>query len=335
MHAESFTDASQAEGKNVLIVGGGKSAIDCAIVAGKVGKSSTLLSRAAHWPVPRYLANLVPFKWATYSRFGHFTLNKHYDVTNPLAHIGHAIGMPFKYVYWRIVETMFKIQFKLTGDRVPKSKIDIDLFSGGQILNYDYREALKSGSVTDLYGSIKQYTENGVELKDGRVIETDMVVMGTGFTKDYSYFDEETLANLNIQDDGLYLYRNIIPPNVDNLAFVGGEVSTFNNILTQALQCLWLKKTMSKEINMPTTSDMQKAMDTEITWKRSWMPRTKSRAAIFQLHKMKYHDQLCKDMKVSHRRKSNPISEVFSPYTARDYKDLFGDVVQAEPNKEV
>jgi len=114
--------------------------------------------------------------------------------------------------------------------------------------------------------------------------------MGTGFTKDYSYFDEETLANLNIQDDGLYLYRNIIPPKVDNLAFVGGEVSTFNNILTQALQCLWLKKTLSKEIDMPTTADMQKAMDTEIAWKRSWMPRTKARAAIFQLHKMKYHD---------------------------------------------
>ena len=135
MHAESFSDGKQAEGKKVLVVGGGKSAIDCAVVAGKYGKSSALLSRAAHWPVPRYLANLIPFKWATYSRFGHFTLNKHYDVSNPLAHVGHAIASPFKFVYWRVVETMFKLQFGLRGDRVPKSRIDIDLFSGGQILN--------------------------------------------------------------------------------------------------------------------------------------------------------------------------------------------------------
>jgi len=108
-----------------------------------------------------------------------------------------------------------------------------------------------------------------------------MVVMGTGFTKDYSYFDEETQTKLDRQNDGLYLYRNVLPPKVENLAFVGGEVSTFNNILTQSLQCLWLKKLFTKEVAMPTQAEMQKRMDEEIAWKRSWMPRTGSRAAIF------------------------------------------------------
>ena len=41
---------------------------------------------------------------------------------------------------------------------------------------------------------------------------------------------------LNIDRDGLYLYRNVIPTGLPNLAFVGGEVSTFNNILTHGLQ---------------------------------------------------------------------------------------------------
>jgi dimethylaniline monooxygenase (N-oxide forming) len=107
MHAESFTDGKQAEGKKVIVVGGGKSAIDCAVVAGKYGESSTLLFRHSHWPVPRYLANLIPFKWATYSRFGHFTLNEHYDVS-PVASVLHKVFSPLKYAYWRIVETMFK-----------------------------------------------------------------------------------------------------------------------------------------------------------------------------------------------------------------------------------
>jgi len=43
-------------------------------------------------------------------------------------------------------------------------------------------------------------------------------------------------ARLGIQKDGLYLYRNCLPPAVPGLAFVGSEVSTFNNVLTSGLQ---------------------------------------------------------------------------------------------------
>lgn len=106
------------------------------------------------------------------------------------------------------------------------------MFSGGQILNYDYRDSLKAGKVSDILGGIDHYVENGVILKDGTFLEADMVVMCTGFKKDYSFFDKETTQNLNFEKDGLYLYRSILPPKVDNLAFVGSEVSTFNNILT-------------------------------------------------------------------------------------------------------
>jgi len=41
-------------------------------------------------------------------------------------------------------------------------------------------------------GGIDHYVENGVILKDGSFLEADLVVMGTGFIRDYSYFDKET-----------------------------------------------------------------------------------------------------------------------------------------------
>ena len=37
----------------------------------------------------------------------------------------------------------------------------------------------------------------------------------------------------------------------------------------------------------------------------------------------RYHDQICKDIGVPHRRKGNPLAELFMPYNADDYKDLF------------
>jgi len=323
MHASSFKDGQTAGGKKVVVVGGGKSAIDCAFVASKHGKSSTLLFRHAHWPVPQYLLDLVPFKWGTYSRFGHFMLARHHDV-GALNSIGHTIAAPFKYAWWRIVETMFKFQFGLSGDRVPTTNIDIDVFSGGQILNYDYRDALKKGSVSDRLGSIARYTPSGVELEDGTQLETDLVVFGTGFAKDYSLFDKDTTVKLDRERDGLYLYRSVIPADVPGLAFVGAEVSTFNNILTQALQTRWLKQAWGGDLKLPAPDIMKAEVETEKAWKRSWMPTTGSRAAIFQLHKMKYHDRLCKDMGVAHRRKGgNLLAEAFAPYTADDYKGLF------------
>merc|ERR1719269_269520 len=85
---------------------------------------------SASWPVPRYLLDLVPFKWGTYSRFGHSTLPMHYDIS-PLGMMMHFLAAPLKWLWWRIVELMFRFQFRLSGDLVPSTRIEHDLFSGG------------------------------------------------------------------------------------------------------------------------------------------------------------------------------------------------------------
>merc|ERR1712187_975 len=115
-----------------------------------------------------------------------------------------------------------------------------------------------------------------------------------------------------------------------DLCFVGSEVSTFNNILTQGLQALWLRHVLTGHISLPSVEDMEQVVDIERSWKRSWMPKKGDRAAILQLHKMSYHDQLCGDMGVNpHRKGWNVLAEVFAPYSAADYTNLFprGDEV--------
>merc|ERR1712167_78081 len=70
LHSVDLKDIRQCSGKHVITVGAGKSAFDCAQFSAKVATSSTLLYRTAHWPVPRKILGLVPFQWATFSRFG-------------------------------------------------------------------------------------------------------------------------------------------------------------------------------------------------------------------------------------------------------------------------
>lgn len=175
-----------------------------------------------------------------------------------------------------------------------------------------------------MQASISYFKENSVVLTNGKEIECDMVVYGTGFKKSYHMFDQIVQRKLDIEKDGLYLYRNILPPRVPNLAFIGCEVSTFNNILTHGLQAQWLQRVLSQKIVLPSSGKMTQALEREQAWKRSWMPATNARASIWQLHMMQYHDSLCKDMGTDHRRKGlNVLKEVFVPYEATDYADIF------------
>jgi dimethylaniline monooxygenase (N-oxide forming) len=241
----------------------------------------------------------------------------------PVATWIHAVLVPLKWLFWRIVELMFCVQFSLRGEAVPEIPIEIDLFSGGQILTYEYRDMLKAGHVCGLKGSIEHFVEDGVVLTDGTQIPADVVIYGTGFGKSYALFDEATQRKLAVQRDGLYLYRNIIPPAVPDLAFVGSEVSTFNNILTHGLQAVWLRQLLTGEMRLPAAGVMQQIVEKEQAWKRSWMPASSARASIWQLHMMKYHDNLCKDMQVPCMRKGwNIIAEIFVPYSAGDYQEL-------------
>merc|ERR1712007_289859 len=183
---------------------------------------------------------------------------------------------------------------------------------------------LRAKQVAARKGSIARFTETGIVLDDGSEMSADLVVFGTGFTKSYTYLEPEMVKRLNRQSDGLYLYRNIFPTQVPDLCFIGAETSTFNNILTQGLQAIWLRKVLTGKVVLPSSTAMEAHIAVEQGWKRSWMPSKGDRAAILQLHKMKYHDQLCKDMGVNHKRKGwNIFGECFAPYTAADYRSLF------------
>merc|ERR1711870_42752 len=235
--------------------------------------------------------------------------------------------------WWRIVELMFRFQFGLSGDLVPTTHLDHDVFTGGQILSYEFRDMLRKGKVGAQKGAIARFTKTGVVLTDGSEMDVDMVIFGTGFTKSYAYLEPALRERLNRQSDGLYLYRNMFPMQVPDLCFVGSEVSTFNNILTQGLQALWLKQVLIGQVALPSLEAMEQTIAKELAWKRSWMPKKGDRAAILQLHKMAYHDQLCRDMGVSTFRKGwNLLAEFFAPYSAADYVGLFA---RGETNWEI
>ena len=314
-HSSEFVDASVARDQRVVVVGGGKSAIDCAVAASRCARSVVLVSRTLHWPVPRRILGLIPFQYGTYSRLGHLLLPFHWSVSERAAW-WHRFMEPLKRTVWGLLERIFAWQFGMA--EVPTTPLEVDLFHGGQILTTELREAVAAGRVRHV-----------VDDYEPHVRDADLVVAATGFTKSYSLFDADVRARLDEAPDGLWLYKNVLPPSVDGLAFVGSEVSTFNNPLTQRLQAAWLADLLARRTR-PSEEVMRAYVERERTWKRSWMPDTRSRAALVQLHMTHYHDVLTDDMGWS--RALYRWWEWVLPLTARHYSATEPPSVHGDPS---
>ncbi|KAJ1618809.1 hypothetical protein T492DRAFT_891421 [Pavlovales sp. CCMP2436] len=112
LHSTVLTDASMVKDKRVLVIGGGKSAIDCTMEAAK--KRSTMLFRESHWAAPRLLAWFIPFQYVFLSRFGQLLVSLRkgpfpIGAPNWLTY-AHALLACVMYPVFRIVEELVALQ---------------------------------------------------------------------------------------------------------------------------------------------------------------------------------------------------------------------------------
>lgn len=330
LHVSQLQDRNQLRGKRVAVVGFGKSATDAALESSAVAKQTSIVFRQSNWPVPPLLLNILPFKWAMLNRLTSALIPPYYRAS-PLERYLHTVGKPLVWGWWRIVELLLIAQYRL-GSRgntrpslVPKVPIEFDAFGEAVMLPRPafYRQ-LRSGEIVPIEAEISAFAQNGLHLSNGAVLDIDTVVLATGWESDYGYLAPEVRAALNFADDGLYLFRQMVHPDVDGLAFVG-YASTVTSVLTYNLQARWLADLLDGRHNLPSTSEMHRNIEAQRIWKRKVMPPSKGRAARLLLHMLHYHDELLEDVGVSPLRKRGvfaPFKEVFAPYEPADYRDV-------------
>lgn len=329
MHISSLLERSHLAGKRVAVVGFGKSASDAALEAAAVAAETTLIFRDVHWPVPTRLLGILPFKWAMLNRLTSALLPPYYRPST-LERILHSIGHPLVWLWWRIVEGLLILQFGLHSrgksrlSLVPRLPLEFDAFGEAVMLPRPaFYRALRDGRIEPLKTEIERFTANGVALKNGRHLETDVVVLATGWESDHAWLEPAVHAALGFEEDGLYLYRHVLPADVDGLAFVG-HASTIASVLTYNLQAYWLANVLDGALHLPPREGMRADIEEQKRWKRRCMPFSRGRAARLLLHMQHYHDDLVRDMGLSPLRKRGllaPFKEVFAPYQPSDYRN--------------
>ncbi|KAG2429055.1 hypothetical protein HXX76_011296 [Chlamydomonas incerta] len=323
IHAKHFHDVSVASGRRVLIVGAGKTGMDCAcsLLASRAAASVTLLYRQAHWPIPKRVLGLST-RTLLFSRLGAATLPPYYTAGR-LRTAAAAVTAPLRRLFWKGMEAAISSRFHAARAPPPCMSLPGDLFYGGQVLDESLEQLAGAGSLEPIRGEVNRFVRNGVILQDGSFHAADVVLYCTGYAKTYEYFDGPMRARLGLQKDGLYLYRNCLPPGVPQLAFVGSEVSTYSNIVTQGLQALWLAHVLAGRVALPPPAAMEEDVRAQQVWKRQFVPAQRNRASVLMSYQTHYHDQLLQDMRLHPRRKgANVLSECFGAYTAADYSPL-------------
>ena len=330
IHVSELSNTARLAGKKVAVVGFGKSATDAALESAKVAATTTIIFREAHWPVPPLLLGALPFKWAMLNRLTSTLIPLYYRPTN-LERAVHTLGKPLVWLWWRLVELLLIAQYGL-GSRfgtrlslVPTTPIEIDAFGESVMLpRPDFYRSMRNGRICPLLTKIAHYTPTGLMLQSGIAVDADVVILATGWKSDYGFLSDEVRSRLTFEEDGLYLYRQMIHPGVPNLVFVG-NASTIASILTYSLQARWLGELIKGNHQLPSGETMALVIDKIKTWKRKSMPFSQGRAARLLLHMQHYHDELLTDFGASPLRKTGicaPFKEAFAPYEPNDYRAI-------------
>lgn len=176
LHSSQFTDAALARGKRVLIVGGAKSAIDCAIAAAKAGATSTtLVHRHAHWGTPRLIAWFLPFQYVFLSRLGQLLVSL-FKGALPIGASGclqwfaslSLVHLCMRFVF-RIVEELFALQLAQYGSYRPELDVVADFYGFGCVLSPEFKKMRASREIVLVRGHVDR-VETGSDLAAGDAV---------------------------------------------------------------------------------------------------------------------------------------------------------------------
>ncbi len=338
LHISELATREMLKGKKVAVVGFGKSATDAALESAAVAFQTAIVFRKLHWPVPPKLLGVLPFKWVMLNRLTSTLIPLYYE-PSPLERAVHIAGRPLVWLWWRLVELLLIFQcglwsrFGARPSLVPSVPVEIDTFGESTMLpRPEFYRLVRKGVIQPHRSGVSEFTPTGILLQNGEHVETDVVILATGWKTEYGFLPETVRSRLHFEEDGLYLYRQMVHPDVGHLAFIG-YATTISSILTYNLQARWLAELIGGTFRSPSREEMLRDIEVMKTWKRRWMPFSRARGARLLLHMLHYHDQLLRDLGVSRLRKQGffaPFKEVFAPYQPSDYRAVISGMERGE-----
>lgn len=316
IHSSEATDPELFAGQRVVVVGAGKSALDCAAWAGTHAKTCTLVFRRPHWMAPRYLPGGIPGERLYLTRLAESFLR--YHRLSRFESFLHGPGAALTRAFWENVSAQFRVILRMPPVMVPRTPLPagFENFGTGQEA-YDMFRAGRLRARRDEISAC--LGGNDVLLASGRRLAADVVIFATGWRQELPFLAPE-LHSAVVQDGHFQLYRHILPPTEPRLGFVGYASSAACQ-LTSEISAHWLSHVFRGDLSLPPTRDMQAEVERVRSWLAAVLP---ARAEGYFIGPYLAHhiDDLVADMGLPTRRTSNFVSEYLGPLRPERYRGI-------------
>ncbi|WP_405491165.1 flavin-containing monooxygenase [Nocardia sp. NBC_00511] len=315
LHSSQATDPELFTGKRVVVVGAGKSALDCADYAGEHARDCTLVFRKPYPMMPRYIFG-VPSDQYTQNRF--YEAFFRYHRLNRVERFLHGSGAPIRDRFWRTVGAGMRLSLRMPKVMVPDEPLPNGVEHAG--LCEDFYRSARRGAIRLRRGSIASCSgEAQLELHSGDRIAADVVVFATGWRQSLTFLSPELRAAV-LEEGRFRLYRHILPPSLPRLGFIGYGASTACQ-LTAEVSAHWLAQQFRGELDLPSPDAMQAEITRVGKWVAEVMPGRPEGYYVGPY--LSHHiDELMGDMGLPVRRTDNFLSEYFDTFLPSRYCDL-------------
>ena len=236
MHAHSYMRPDFLDGKDVVILGIGNSAMDLSVESSYVAENVYLSARRGSYIVPKYI-------------FG-----------KPTDQLGGWANprIPFK-IRQLIVGKMINAYVgKVTDFGLPQP--DHQFGEAHPTVSSRILDRITHGAIK-VKPNIRRLEGDEVEFEDGTRVHADVVIYCTGYKITFPFFDEDFIS---APENRIDLYRRVFKPEIPNLFFIGllqplGAVMP----LSEAQSC-WVADYLNGRYKLPPEGAMRSFMSQDM-----------------------------------------------------------------------
>jgi cation diffusion facilitator CzcD-associated flavoprotein CzcO len=319
LHSTAYTDPSIVKGKDVVVLGGSKSATDIAVNSVNAGaRTVTLVYREPVWRIPYFIGGLINFKRILYIR-AQEEMFRSWGI-GVASRLAHALAKPLVWANWRGLESLLKLQLKLKAcDMVPKQRIEDGVNCSVPIATPGFFPMVADGRIKAIRGTFDHYDGKTIVMTGGTRVAADIAILAIGFKLGVPFLPD-TYRKMLVEPDGQYrLHRVIANPDLPDMGFVGFN-SSFCTVLCADLAANWLVRYCDVQLaRQPTAADMNESIEMMLHFKRVERPAAGVYGGLCVApYHFKHFDELLMDMGAKIRRR-NPLTEKFTPPDADAY----------------
>ncbi|MCG5457714.1 NAD(P)/FAD-dependent oxidoreductase [Micromonospora sp. PSH03] len=264
-----FHDIEAARGKNVLVVGYGKSSCDVAVPVSEVAAQTHVVARELLWKMPRKLGGALNYKYLLLTRMGEALFR--YLHLKGFERFLHGPGNGLRQRMVDSVGSVATRQFNLRElGLVPNGSFEDIARSTVSLATEGFFERVTDGRIAVHREQVitELLVDGGrpaARLADGTVLPADLVICGTGFRQHVPFFDDALHARLQDDAGNFMLYRQILPIGVPRLTFAGYN-SSFFSPLSAEMAAVWTAAYLRGGLTLPTEVRMRDEVRARLFW---------------------------------------------------------------------